>query len=370
MSELINNQGAGGNIRRHLMATVSALVLASTSAGMSQAEENGNRPTVWIELGAHLDRIAGSQEQFAPAGILNSPRAEDWIESPLSVQRPARYGFGGEAKLEFVPQGTDWSFSAAVRYGRSNSRLTARQQTALPSYPTPFGNASAPPGLALADEGVGHTKESHLLLDFMAGKDVGLGIANSSSKISFGVRYAQFTSSADVDLRSRTSIYVTHTKYNNLFVHDYLGRLKGERSFHGLGPAISWDASTPIGGNDDARFTLDWGLNASVLFGRQKMRAHSQVTGEYISQTNALAAKYGTFSRYVHPSNPARSRSVIVPNIGGFAGMSLKFPNAKVSLGYRADFFFGAMDGGIDARKTYDRNFYGPFAAISIGLGG
>jgi hypothetical protein len=65
-----------------------------------------------------------------------------------------------------------------------------------------------------------------------------------------------------------------------------------------------------------------------------------------------------------------RSRSVVVPNVGGFVGMSLRFPNAKVSLGYRIDAFFGAMDGGIDTRKTYDRDFYGPFATISIGLGG
>ncbi|HVP85004.1 MAG TPA: hypothetical protein VMS78_09800 [Rhizomicrobium sp.] len=43
---------------------------------------------------------------------------------------------------------------------------------------------------------------------------------------------------------------------------------------------------------------------------------------------------------------------------------------AKVSLGYRADFFFGAMDGGIDTRESYNRNFYGPYASISIGLGG
>jgi hypothetical protein len=65
-----------------------------------------------------------------------------------------------------------------------------------------------------------------------------------------------------------------------------------------------------------------------------------------------------------------RSRSVIVPNVGGFAGLSYRYSNAKLSLGYRADFFFGAMDGGIDTRKTYDRNFYGPFATISVGLGG
>ena len=65
-----------------------------------------------------------------------------------------------------------------------------------------------------------------------------------------------------------------------------------------------------------------------------------------------------------------RSHSVAIPNIGGLLGISLKFPNAKVSVGYHADLFFGAMDGGIDSRKSYDRNFYGPFASVSIGLGG
>ena len=63
-----------------------------------------------------------------------------------------------------------------------------------------------------------------------------------------------------------------------------------------------------------------------------------------------------------------RSRSVTVPNLGGFAGLSLRYTNAKVSLGYRADFFFGAMDGGIDARKAANQSFHGPFATIALGL--
>jgi hypothetical protein len=58
----------------------------------------------------------------------------------------------------------------------------------------------------------------------------------------------------------------------------------------------------------------------------------------------------------------------VVPNIGGFAGVSLKFPNAKISFGYRADLFLGAMDGGIDTRDSRDRMFYGPFASIAVGL--
>jgi hypothetical protein len=57
-----------------------------------------------------------------------------------------------------------------------------------------------------------------------------------------------------------------------------------------------------------------------------------------------------------------------VPNVGGFAGLSFRYAAAKLSLGYRADFFFGAMDGGIDEGHSEKRDFYGPFATLSIGL--
>jgi len=66
--------------------------------------------------------------------------------------------------------------------------------------------------------------------------------------------------------------------------------------------------------------------------------------------------------------NVSRSHSVTVPNVGGFAGLSFRYTNAKVSLGYRADFFFGAMDNGIDRKTLEDRGFYGPYASIGIGL--
>ena len=59
-----------------------------------------------------------------------------------------------------------------------------------------------------------------------------------------------------------------------------------------------------------------------------------------------------------------------VPNLGGFAGFSYRFGgDAKISIGYKADFFFGAIDGGIDTRKNENRGFYGPFACICIGIG-
>jgi hypothetical protein len=58
-----------------------------------------------------------------------------------------------------------------------------------------------------------------------------------------------------------------------------------------------------------------------------------------------------------------------VPNVSGFAGLSFRYTNAKLSLGYHADVFFGAMEGGIDTAKSENRGFFGPFAVISTRIG-
>jgi hypothetical protein len=50
-------------------------------------------------------------------------------------------------------------------------------------------------------------------------------------------------------------------------------------------------------------------------------------------------------------------------------GVSFHCSDAKISLGYRGDFFFDAIDGGIDTRKTEAQDFHGSFASVSIGLG-
>ena len=65
-----------------------------------------------------------------------------------------------------------------------------------------------------------------------------------------------------------------------------------------------------------------------------------------------------------------RSRQVTVPNIGAHIGLSYNYRNAKLSFGYKADAFFGAIDGGQEAAKNYNRVFYGPYMNVSIGLGG
>jgi hypothetical protein len=137
---------------------------------------------------------------------------------------------------------------------------------------------------------------------------------------------------------------------------------------------LSWSGSSPLAGNaDTAELAFDWGVNGAVLFGRQKSRTSHETIGNdgYITFNVGAGQQPRRVVQYHRNPPPiTRSRSVAVPNLGGFAGMSLKFPNAKVSLGYRADFFFGAMDAGIDARHTGDMAFHGPFAKVSVGLGG
>ena len=84
----------------------------------------------------------------------------------------------------------------------------------------------------------------------------------------------------------------------------------------------------------------------------------------------------GPFSLNKHTSqyaNPPvdlnRSQTVSVPNVGGFAGITFRYVDAKVSFGYRADLFFNAIDGGIDTRKSENRSFFGPFASLNVGIG-
>jgi hypothetical protein len=120
--------------------------------------------------------------------------------------------------------------------------------------------------------------------------------------------------------------------------------------------------------------TMDWGVTGAILFGRQRSKAHHQTTGNYVEKTGPRFEppyQHRATSHYTHgPYDHDRTRTVAIPNVGGFAGTTLKFPDIQFSLGYRADFFFGAMDGGIDAVKKESVGFYGPFATISIGLGG
>ncbi len=231
--------------------------------------------------------------------------------------------------------------------------------------------------------------EQHAIVDFQAGKDFGLGIfgnKEATSTFSAGIRFAQFSDKSNIALKSDPDWRFQHRTahlFGNTFnyfpqpYHTNTADFRAARQFHGVGPSLSWDASMPFAGNQQhGELAFDWGVNGAALFGRQKARTQHQTTSLYHSGATILTMvfehEHGGSVVVSHNAPPAsiRSRTVIVPNIGGSAGVAFNYNDAKISFGYRADFFFGAIDGGIDKRKSENVGFYGPFAAISVGLGG
>ena len=369
MSELINERQTWAALQGQLLATVSALALTSYIASTSLAKaEDAGRPTVWIELGGQMEQVQGPSTPFtAPFMTAITPTPDVYANDIFrNDQKPAKLAFGAEGKISFQPTNSDWVFSADLRFGRSQTSHHAHQQ----------GPEQGFLQIATFSDAKADDNESHSVLDFSVGKDVGLGRFghDGTSIISAGVRFAQFSSNFNTKAMGRPEINFFPGNFGNSIPTFYMYTMfaNAHRSFRGIGPSLSWNASAGLLGNkDEAELTVDWGVNAAVLFGRQKVRGNHT--------TQAYHAPFTPYIQYVgyyyskpydnvHPID--RSRRVTVPNLGGFAGFSIKYPNAKVSLGYRADFFFGAVDAGIDQRHTKNLGFNGPFATISIGLGG
>lgn len=395
MSELINTKRQCMGTRVHLLTSASfaALMLIANAQSSVSADEEA-KPGVWLELGGQLERMDGGEERFSPA--FTSLIDTNKFTAPRVTERPPRFSVGGMGKVTIVPGDTNWIISASVRYGRSNRDKALHEEskpvspvsiTKIPAAGKYYRHVRLPVARQFSD--VTHkSSATYAIADFTAGKDVGLGILGSSgtSTISGGVRFAQFTarSSSTLGADPNFSIEYLHQTFPSIgkyrrFPHEtwdiYSANLNASRSFRGLGPMVSWDASAPLTGDPEAgQFTVDVGMNAAVLFGRQKAKLHHETKVSHQVYQHSYAYGGGEHpGTYINPgysysTDHTRNRAVTVPNVGGFAAFSLRFPSARVSLGYRADFFFGAIDDGIDVRKTYDRNFYGPFATISIGF--
>jgi len=376
MSELMTNRIEHQDCRRSLLATVSAFAVLTgiCSTRCAVADEGSGAPTVWIELGGQLDRVDAGEKTFIPPFF--DTITANGFGSPLNVDRLAQYSNGVEGTISFAPSGSDWVVSASARYGRSVSQKYLHQQEDALTTVFAIGNSHQYFTAAPAYEEVrSRNSGSHLIVDFRAGKEIGVGLFGGGTHaiVSVGVRFAQFDGSRSATIRARTDSQIALVPIipgvNLPFsgFHEYFASSQRSSSFKGLGPSLTWNASTPLLGNSrDGEVSLDWGVNAAALFGRQKLKGH-QISSGYVQ----YGRKYSRIAQIPgHSGLDDRSHSVVVPNLGAVAGLSLNYEQAKVSFGYRADFFFGATDGGLDTRKSGTVDFYGPFASVSVGIGG
>ena len=321
MSELIQKNDDRATIRWKLLTGASALALTAyvSSAAIANAED-ASQPQIWIELGGQLERMDAREEAYAPPFLYPLP---DFVSlSPSGIQRPPLYGFAEEGKISFSPEGSDWILSAAIRFGRSNSNNDAHQST-----PVRFLVGTVVHTAAVFKDFIdvkSHHDENHKILDFLVGKDVGFGMFGhkGSSVVNAGIRFAQFHASSTTNLNEIPDYYHQHQfpiKYP-IHHHSYFATLDTARSFHGIGPTLAWNGSVPFAGDAESmQLAVDWGLNAAVLFGRQKTAAHHQ-TAEYYHYTKFLHYPPISVTHAGTSSNPHRSQSIVVPNIGGSAG--------------------------------------------------
>ena len=386
MSNSKNMRGA--NYRWSLLSSVSALTLLGSAyaAGIAEAGQSDSRPPVWLELGWQFEGVSGDPVPFMP------PFTDDFASVGArpadTMQKVMAYSYGAESRISFQPEGSNWIFAGSVRYGRAHGHKKEGLQTnaMLQTFQTTgrFGRyPSSHPDLVFQGEynsarASASNADTHVIADFHAGRDVGLGMfgPDATLAISAGVRYADFNASSAALLAVLPDFKFLHSFYNGQFhkiqkygaaFHDYSGSSENQMSFRGLGPSVYWDASVPIAGNaQNGEITLDWGANAALLFGRQKTHGQHQAAGRYYGPGHF----YNTAFYGPSPVPHSRSRRVTVPDVGGSVGLSLKWNSAKLSMGYRADFFFGALDTGIDTRHETTRGYSGPYASISIGLGG
>lgn len=340
-------------LRHRLLLTASSAALL-VLAGGARAQD-ADRPTVWIELGGAFDQISNNSQGWVP------PNLTDPITnaSPEPFGRSPNIGYDFDAAISIHPHHSDWTFTAAVRYGRAQrGPIRVHDQTYeeqrgffskyhLTTYA--FLNATE------------KTSSTHAIIDFKAGKDIGLGFAhNGESTFDFGIRVAQLTEHAEGTMTAFSTLPVKYA--SGKVVHEASALFV--RSYTGAGPSVSWEGAEPLIGSMEDGATFDWGVNAAVLFGRQK-------THELLHTKDTRFYGYGAHATLSETTQaPNRDRTVVVPNLGGFAGLSWRLPNGKVSLGYRADVFFGAADGGLYTSQKDMRGFYGPFASVSLGLGG
>ena len=360
MSELMQTRRAPQYLKRQLLATASALTLMGFVNGAQAFDDaTSDHPLVWLELGGQFDHEIDPTQTWIPPNVpppLVQPTFQPFGRMP-------GVGYDWDSKISIQPGDAGWTFSAAIQFGKAKHGPKSTHDQDNPTGLNLF-SLPAPPTYAFTDS---HSRAdtSHLIVDFKAGKDLGLGLfgGRGSSSINFGIRMAQFMENASGIMTAQA---FAHYKYNAGVDHN--ADIHAARSFSGVGPSIDWNASLPLTGSLGSGIAFDWGANAAVLFGRQKanISLHTEVL-QYASIASSVPPNLLTHMT----SAPSRGKQVIVPNIGGFASLSYRAGDrAKFALGYRADIFFGAIDGGIAARKPENVGFYGPFASVSIGIGG
>jgi len=361
-----------------------------------------------VELGGQI------QQHDAPYETLRA----DWVDNlpasiaPENVQnRDFDTGDGRSLRLTWKPTASPWSVAGGVRYGRTNNDTTRTNASSVEEVEACFHPLDSkyaflcePPfefygyyfrlvnyveTISWSDAEA-RSREEHQIVDFAVGHDFGLG-SGLKSMVSAGLRYAEFQSDTDWAANAQTDWNIPNgwslghqgPHYHSSFTRRHV-TLTAERAFTGAGPALSWEATLPVWGDDQSgRFNVDWAVTAGALFGERE----TSITGEdetVLHQGNLgerfessadrrrveIVRTLPVVDTDVIPIDIRRSEDVTVPLLDLSLGLSYGVGRIKVGAGYRWERYFDVLDVGQDEAKDADRTIDGPYFKLAVGFGG
>jgi len=320
------------DLRRKLLGTASAVALLALTQTPEQAHAQDSGQHIWLDLTGQYDMNSGKRTVY---GEPFDNGSEDHQFFPLIGQKA-----GGDGTIGLTLQEDEWYFNLAFNYGRTG---TSRAEFSS-SYDTYKYRSTVKIGRYhhYADGEARHN-ESHKMLDFTIGQDVGLGMfgMDGTSILSAGVRWANF------DATTIGRFFYGENKYSypggSFLYNVYNTEFNREvhQTFNGIGPMISWKGSTPLA---DPAWSFEWGASAAILFG-----PHS-----------------------IHGFNaPDWSRNASVPQAGGYLGIGWHCPDwpLKLTAGYNINASWNVLPQVTDTderRRGLDRITQGPFLRATI----
>jgi hypothetical protein len=192
--------------------------------------------------------------------------------------------------MTYRPNGSLWSVSGGLRYGRTNNETTrghheleGPKTCALPTTgpfahiayllcnpASPYYRAYDVKGPTNWSQGAAHDREEHLIADFDVGRDVGLGSSTLTSSLGAGIRYGAFRSDSDLSASAIAGWYWPDAwGFKYVSHYGYSANLHARREFKGAGPTLSWDAAARLIGDEKAgHLDLDWSITGGALFGK------------------------------------------------------------------------------------------------------
>lgn len=325
------------SLRSSLLTGASALALSVSGSAVhaqTAAQGQGHLPTwtVWAEA-AWLQTAGGN---------FNIPSISGFgaVGAPFTSFTP-RGGLEGAFGFDYRFTDQPWHFVFDFRYGKSqtassNSSTFHSSQFCFFTCP-PF----SPYHLTSATATHATERESHLVTDFMIGRDLGVGA--NTPELQLGLRIA------DLFAGAHANEFGHGTFYSPPFgtVSETASATGSWSSrFFGFGPRAAITGGVPLVGF----WTFDYGAGIAGLFG-------------YRTFDFTMASSTG-FSSFVS-SNPY----VFVFNADAWVALSYWFtPYAKLSAGIRTDFYDSALatyNVNTGAFEGISRDYWGPFLRLT-----